>query len=274
MSRSELAHWEEVFCLPFYRRGWTDSNTVYLESQKFYARCAPGGEAQDLEGIYATSCGTSWAGLNLGFLSEPVRRVSALHARIERALDFYRKRNLPWILVAPDDWIAPGLQAEVESALRDRGFQLAMEGRAISAELLAAFDEPPFSVERAESEGEWALIAAINSASWNIPVEWVSPLLGSPAFQAEAHGWIGRVAGEAVSAVVTFPALHFTFCAWGATLPEHRRHGFGAYITRYAAAQAERGRPLFAVSSPQGLKTWVAAGFEPRERFRLFMAPI
>lgn len=269
MRQTELADWEENFCLPFYKGGWQDLNTVYLDTQKFYASCCENGIAKPLHGIYATSCGTPWAGLNLGFVSQPVRRLERFLPQLKVAAEFYRECSLPWMLVVPDQWVAPGAHTALEALLQQERFQLAMEAQAVVAESRPPAIQPKLAVEPAHHGEDWETLASINAQSWKVPLAWVKPLLCSPGFQEQARGWLGRVDGNAVSCAVTFPSAPYTFFAWVATLPEYRKRGYGDSLIRTCRSEA----PLFCLSSPQALRVWEAAGFKPMERFRLYMAP-
>ncbi len=268
-----LAQWEEEFCLPCYQGKITDINSVYLQTQKFYAECCPAGRTQQFEGLCATSCGTPWAGLNVAFLTDPIRSVDRFCFRLECARAFYASRGEPWILAVPDKWVAPDQRALLHTGLQKWGFQLAMDAYAIEAESV----EPPvphgLQIICANEAKWWPLLAELNACAWSVPVEWVKPLFDSPRFQEEAHGYIGFEGDTPVGAVVEFPAGRYNFLAWGATVPEFRRKGYGALLLRQACVASAPGRTLLGIQSPQGLHTRLQCGFTQGERFRLYLAP-
>ncbi len=273
MVSPELALWEENFCLPFYLGNWECVNSVYLATQLFYASSSAYGEAQDLWGTYATYCGTGWAGMNLAFLTEPVRALERFRGRLERLLSFYGKLGTSWILVIPEQWVAPQEREPLHTFLQTQGFNIAMEAHAV----LANSVKPPIPVELdvqpANGNAEWQYLAEINASAWSVPVEWISPLFASEQFQQQARGYIGSASAKPVSGLVKFPAGGYDFLAWWATVPGFRGRGYGEQLIRHAATQTTSERPLLAISSPQGLETWLRCGFEQQGRFRLYLAP-
>jgi len=273
MISAELAQWEEDFCLPCYQGKITDINSVYLQTQQFYAECCPDGRRQDLGGIYATSCGTPWAGLNVAFLTDPIRQVNRFRSRLERACGFYASRGEPWILVVPDKWVAPDQRAVLHSYLQDSGFQLAMDAYAIEAESIEPLEPNHLRIKCANEAKDWALLAELNADAWSVPMEWLRPLFDSKRFQDQAHGYVGFEGDTPVGGVVEFPADRYNYLAWGATVAEFRRKGYGAELLRYACVNSAPGRTLLGIQSPQGLRTRLQCGFKQGERFRLYLAP-
>ncbi len=273
MVSRELALWEESFCLRFYRGEWECHNSVYLETQLFYASCVSGGEAQDLWGAHATYCGTGWAGMNLAFLTEPVRAMERFRGRLDRLFSFYGKLGVPWILVVPDKWVAPNQRIPLHESLQNSGLQLAMDAYAIEAESIEPDEGSGLLIKSANEAKDWALIARLNASAWSVPVEWVQPLFDSSRFQEQAHGYVGFEADTPVGAVVEFPAGRHNYLAWGATVAKFRRKGYGALLLRHACASSAPGRTLLGIQSPQGLRTRLQCGFTQGERFRLYLAP-
>jgi GNAT superfamily N-acetyltransferase len=273
MVSPEQAYWEEHFCLPVYRGGWTDINTAYRESHQFYASCCPRGEAEELGGIFATCCGTEWAGLNFAFLTEPVRSASRFEPRLARAKEFYRMRKLPWILVISDTWVAPEQRDAVYQGCQASGFQLAMDAKVFQAEGMEALPASELVLEPVADRASWQDFARINAEAWNVPVEPLTPLFASEKFQQEVRGYMGYVGGVPVSVASEFHTAQYNFLSWVATLPEYRKLGYGERAIRHTAAHSEKGRPILGISSPQGLPTWLRCGFREGERFRLYLAP-
>lgn len=268
-----MAQWEEEFCLPFYRDGWADFSIVYRESQKIYSGCVSGGEIVDFGGVISASCGGPWAGLNLAFVSQPVRSAERFRPRLGRALTHFRERGIPWLLVVPNEWVAPGQHEQIASLLYGLGFQTAMEAEALTA--IGRSESMPMSlnVEQALHARHWAAIAAINAQGWGVPPKWTEPLLMSTAFQNKVRGWLGFLNGVPVCAAVTHDVLGHTFVAWVATLPDCRKRGFAGALVRWAISQDDCERQACVISGPQAVSAYLAAGFTRRERLRLYLAP-
>ncbi len=273
MVSRELALWEESFCLRFYRGEWECHNFVYLETQLFYASCVSGGEAQDLWGAHATYCGTGWAGMNLAFLTEPVRAIERFRSRLDRLFSFYGKLGAPWILVVPEQWVAPGERKSLHGLLQTLGFNIAMDAHAVETDAVTPTHLTQLDVEPAADSAGWQYLAQINASAWSVPVEWISPLFASERFQQQARGYIGSASAGPVSGLVEFPAGGYNFLAWWATVPGFRGKGYGEQLIRHTATQTSFGLPLLAISSPQGLETWLRCGFKRRGRFWLYLAP-
>ena len=164
MGLTELAEWEENFCLPFYKGGWKDLNTVYMDTQRFYAGCSENGlrdgTTWDLRNILRDSLGRIEPGLRFGTdpqagaISPAVTGCGEVLSGSRTALDVGDSRTSGWHRANT---------SSLEEMLQEEGFQLAMEAQAVVAESKPAIADSKLVIKPALTNGDWETIAAVNA---------------------------------------------------------------------------------------------------------------
>lgn len=192
---------------------------------------------------------------------------------VERVLSFFRRRRIPMAW-----WTGPGTSPGLDRRLARAGLSLADDLRGMAVEL-DAVSEPPRveGLEVAEVSGRPAL------ADW---ADVVAPVYGFPPFARDAwldmHAalapgvWthlVGRVGGDAASAVSVFVAAGVAGIANVAVRSRYRRRGIAAATVHAAlSASARRGLGVGVLwASKMGVGVYRALGFRTCGRGRCWL---
>ncbi len=179
-------------------------------------------------------------------------------------------------------WIGPSTRPDdLGARLEAHGLTYSGETPGMAAEIGALSPAeaaiPALSVAPATSEGDLAEWARITTRGFGFP-EDVTPALAEMAMRhciRDNPQWaycLARLSGQpvATASVFLYAGVAGVYCV--ATLPEARRRGIGAEITRLALQRAgEQGyRVGILQSSDMGFPVYCRLGFQTRLMFRLY----
>ncbi len=206
------------------------------------ARNAPGGEVKELPGVVAASSGIRVSLLNAAMFRGPVGSDrNSLERRVEIAALYYRLRGLPWSFWVCTHTLPPGLGAVLGDLLGQRGLRgmvrcSGMAGR-VSKLPRRAFTRTlrVGPVKDAESRLAFCHVVA---HCFGIPFEAAAGIYQRREAWKLQEGWIGYAGGMPVSTAATLAAGDVVGLYSVGTLPEYRRRGFAAEISRHAVLQA------------------------------------
>ena len=102
------------------------------------------------------------------------------------------------------------------------------------------------TIDRAGSEAALTEAAHVAATGFAAPLEALKPLYATAALSLDGYAvYLGRVAGEAVTTAMGYRLGREVAIFGVATPPEHRRGGYGAAISAYAARMGfEQGADL------------------------------
>ena len=137
---------------------------------------------------------------------------------------------------------------EVEAELARLGFtsRTPLPGMTLAPDELADLGVAGLTVQRAGDEAALAEAAHVAATGFAAPVEALKPLYAAAALSLDGFEvYLGRVAGEAVTTAMGYRLGREVAIFSVATPPEHRRRGYGAAISAYAARMGfEQGADL------------------------------
>jgi len=133
---------------------------------------------------------------------------------------------------------------------------------------------PALDFLRVEDEGARADFSRLVCSCFHIPPAMAEAVYGEPNFWAgPLNAWVGYRNGSPVTTAAAVPAGGVLGLYSVATLPEHRRMGYGEMAVRHAVARSReagaRG-PLVLQSSPGAYSMYKSLGFKRRTRFFIF----
>jgi len=203
----------------------------------------PGAEVVDMPGLIAAWCNTQSPFLNSIQLATPVADEQDLERRAASLAGYLKGKEKPPLFVACREWMPEALRERAEAAFARAGLKAVMTLTGMAADELAA-------ARGGDSDLEWRKVsdqetrnqlADINAAAYGITGESMREALALPEIWTKKFdGYVGCLAGEAITAAAVMElhgALH-VMCV--ATMPEHRRKGYAeAVVRRSLAAMSE-----------------------------------
>jgi len=250
-----------------------DANLV--EYGRFMARATPGGQATEEAGALLVAGATaSPAIVNSAFMARSSVDPAAM---LPAASTFFRTRAHGYGIWTRDD-----ADAALEAALPAAGFVLVTD-----MPLMVLDDQPP---ERPAPAGvivlpvtdeagaeDFRLVALDGFAEDEEERSAVESKFTAAAglLAPEVASAVAYVDGRPVAAAMSFTAVGCARISWVGTLPEHRRRGLGAAVTRAAIRGGfDRGARFSALeSSALGAPVYRALGFREIGRNRIWSLP-
>lgn len=243
------------------------------EAMRVLARASQSGEVRDYPGLAIASAGVDFPTFNAALLSAPVADATELGRRVTLAAVHFGARRLPWSLWACVDWLGSALQPALPAALARAGLGTAAELTGMIADVLVppSRDLPELDCRNAADEPTRRAFAQILSAVFGVPLALACDIYGGDRLWRNGlAGCVGFVNGRPVATAATLIAADAVGVYSVATLPEHRRRGYGEAITRLAlgrACQASGLRRRVLQASDSGLPLYQRMGFRAVTRF-------
>jgi ribosomal protein S18 acetylase RimI-like enzyme len=236
------------------------------ESFRVVAAHRPGGELQEMEGVSIASAGVTFQMFNAAFLSAPVVSESQMDLRVAQAAVHFAARNQRWAYWICHGWLDGRTRRRLQSVLRKRNLYLAVELPGMAADgLLPALRKPPAMEVRRVSDGPVKdAFCAIGSTCFNVPLAWFREVFESHGVWSDFASYVGYVDGEPVSTAATVIGGGVVGVYNVATLPGHRRSGYGEAVMRHALEQARQKHGLSRTilqSTPQGFELYQRMGY-------------
>jgi len=245
------------------------------ESFRIIAASRRAGEMRELPGVSIASAGVAFQMFNAAFLSAPVQTEGDLARSILLASVQFNARGLEWSFWVCEDWLAPKAQRRLRQVFEKHGLRRTTELPGMVAEELLppAQRLPGLEVERVRGGGAANDFRAIGSICFHVPLAWFNEVFDEDSVWERFAAYVAYADGVPVSTAATV-ACGETIGVYNiATLPEHRRRGYGEAVMRYALAEAERECPSRTVvlqSTEAGLRLYERMGFRTVARFSVY----
>jgi ribosomal protein S18 acetylase RimI-like enzyme len=237
------------------------------ESFRAIAASRAGGETRELRGVSIASAGVTFQMFNCAFISEPVLTEAELAQRILLANTHFNVRGQEWAYWVCEDWLAGRARKNSRQFFERLGMRHSVDLPGMVAERVAppAHGLPAIEVRRVCHGPLRDAFCAIGSLCFNVPIAWFTEVFDSQSVWERFAGYVGYVDEEPVSTA----AIVMGGGAMGvynvATVPGHRRRGYGEAVMRHALADAESrygiGRVLLQ-STPAGYRLYQRMGFK------------
>lgn len=236
------------------------------ESFRVIAASRIGGENRELRGVSIASAGVTFQMFNCAFLSEPVLSDAELTQRILLANMHFDIRGQEWAYWVCEDWLTASTRRRCRQLFERLGMRHSVDLPGMVADRLAPPAHPLPAIEvRRVSEGPVRdAFCAIGSLCFNVPISWFTEVFDSHLVWQRFEGYVGYVDEEPVctTAIVMGGGAMGVYNV--ATVPGHRRRGYGEAVMRRALADAESRHGIARVllqSTPAGYGLYRRMGF-------------
>lgn len=203
-----------------------------LEFVRLLARLAPAGAVDEAGGLTMIASGTPFQFLNLACVTRPLADPAAAATRLRR---FYAGAGVAGLLFSPDAR-AEGLAAPLAQAAGLTGCEAVPS--MVLAPLRARRVPPPAGLEIRVVD-DLATLRRFNdilAIGFALPRDWLASF-DDPALLAapDLTLYLGLLDGAPAGTAMRFTSHRIAGINFVATLPEYRRLGIGAALTRHAA---------------------------------------
>jgi ribosomal protein S18 acetylase RimI-like enzyme len=236
------------------------------ESFRILAAGRPGGEIRETPGVFIAHAGVTFQMFNAAFLSAPVSSELELARRIADAAVFFQARGAPWAFWLCRGWLSKGLERRARLIFQKHGLRHVSEMPGMIAEEIGppARRLPELDVRRVECEHSRRVFCEVGSACFHVPLAWFQEVFDTECIWTDFEGYVGLLRGEAVSTAAVVVTGNVLGVYNVATLPEHRRRGYGEAVMRFALDRArERSGSSRTIlqSTQQGLRLYERIGY-------------
>ena len=227
----------------------------------------PAGDVREIAGISIASAGSEFQMFNAAFLSSPVGSVEDLERRIATAQVHFRARGLSWSFWLCEDLLRPNVRRRVGRLMESASLSPAVRLPGMSAERLLPprRDLPRIEVRRVSDEPTRLAFCDIGCTCFHVPLHWFREIfLRSRLWDGDFVGYVGYVDGEPVATAAIVVAAGAIGVYNVATLPAHRRRGFGEAVMRYAIERAREHsgcERTILQATEHGLPLYVSMGY-------------
>ncbi len=246
------------------------------QSFRVLAADKPGGEVRELPGVSIASLGVAFQMFNAAFLSQQVETQSVLEERLQAAKAHFHSRGLAWSFWICEDWLAPGIRRKLSRTCESQGLRLSAEMPGMSAERIQSPVRklPPIDMRLVQAGPTLDDFRAIGSTCFHVPIAWFSEVFDETVVDRKAFAcWVAYRDGAPVATAASVRSDEVLGIYNVATTPEHRRHGYGEAITRYAIDEALRAGGINSIvlqSTAQGQGIYERLGFRPVTRVLVY----
>ena len=240
-----------------------------------YARSTEQGATLDLGPAGAFSSGVDYGVFNALVLSDPVPS-SRLAALLDEGAAFYRARGVAWSCWLDEAMVDPAGGPEAARRLESHGLRWIAEHEGMMADPLRPHRRglPAVTVHLVADAQTREDFIHVCSKVFLLPEAITRLIYGSaPFWNGAMRGWVGYDAGQPVCTAVSAADQTSVGLYSVATMPGHRRRGYGEAITRHAfgeaAARSGLSRSILQ-STPAGLKLYRRMGYRARTRITVW----
>jgi ribosomal protein S18 acetylase RimI-like enzyme len=244
-----------------------------------YARSTEHGEVTEADGLLLVNSGVRYAVFNAAVLTASFRGdAAAVEECVHTAARHFRARRQPWSCWVCEDLLQPDVREQSRRQFERLGLQLVAEHVGMTADLV----QPPLRalpamdarrVAGPESRRDFVRLA---STVFHLPPRVARQVYDSERFwNGNLVGWVGYVDGTPVSTAATDIHAGVIGVYSVATSSEHRRRGYGEWITRHALEAARQTSGLtrsILQSTTAGLSLYRRMGYRPATRFGVYIS--
>lgn len=235
------------------------------------------GENRELRGVSIAAAGVTFQMFNAAFFSAPVLSENELAQRIALASVHFGARGLEWAFWACEDWMEPPARRRSRQVFERNGLRFSVNLPGMVAERIAPPIKPlpALEIRRVAGEADSAAFRGIGSTCFHVPFAWFSEVFDSAEVWKRFAAYVGYVDGEPVATAATVLGGGAVGVYNVATLPEHRRHGYGEAVTRHALEEARREHGIehaILQSTPAGYGIYERMGFRTVTRVAVYAA--
>lgn len=240
--------------------------TNLRESFRVVAAHRSEGELQEMDGVSIASAGVTFQMFNTAFLSAPVTSDAQMDRRVARAAVHFAARGQRWAYWICLDWLEGRTRRRLPQLLRKHNLYQAVELPGMLAEqvLPPSRPLPQLEVRRVCDGPVKDAFCAIGSVCFNVPLVWFCEVFDNDNVWNDFAAYVGYLDGEAVSTTATVMGGGAVGVYNVATMPSHRRAGYGEAVMRYALEKARQEHGLVRTilqSTPQGLEMYRRMGY-------------
>jgi len=240
--------------------------TNLRESFRVVAAHRRGGELREMEGVSIASAGVTFQMFNTAFLSAPVASETQLDRRVTQAMVHFGARGQRWSYWICHGWLDGRTRRRLPQLIRKYNLYQAVELPGMLTEGLAPPCRalPTLQVRRVSPGPVKDAFCAIGSTCFNVPLAWFCEVFDSDTVWRDFAAWVAYLDGEPVSTAATVIGGGAVGVYNVATLPAHRRGGYGEAIMRHALEQARLEHGLSRTilqSTPQGFELYQRMGY-------------
>jgi ribosomal protein S18 acetylase RimI-like enzyme len=216
------------------------------QSFRVLADGRPGAEVLELPGISIASLAVSFQMFNAAFVSARVETQSELEERLQPARHYFDSRGLPWALWICEDWLAAGVRRKLSRTCEMFGLRLSSEMPGMAAGQIQPPQRrlPELEIRRVEGEASLNDFRALGSHCFHVPIVWFSEVFDERVAARQAFVcWVGYRDGTPIATAASVASDGALGIYNVATVPEHRKCGYGEAITRHAIDAGLRASP-------------------------------
>ena len=227
------------------------------------------GDVREVGGVTIASSGAAFQMFNAAFLSSPVDAAAGdLERRILTAKVHFDARALGWSFWICEDLLAAGIRKRAEQVFTRYDLHLAVQlpGMAAARLLPPRRKLPSIEIRRVEDEATRTAFCDIGCTCFHVPVRWFREIFFTEhVWRGGFVGYVGYTDGEPVATAATVTAAGAIGVYNVATVPAHRRRGFGEAVMRHAidAAHRESGEERTILQATEhGLHLYLSMGYK------------
>jgi GNAT superfamily N-acetyltransferase len=242
----------------------------------FFGNATGAGEIQHLAGAVGIYSGLDYGVFNIGML-ERLGFTPDLEQSVATCAHYFQPRTPRWSFWLCEDLLDRPERRHINQIFQTRDMRMISSPPGMYAESIRRRTRvlPEIDCREVSGQSDRDAFAAITAVAFDIPLN-VSRAVYQPdqAWEGEYRGFLARVEGEPVAIVAIVPAAGVLGVYSLATLPKHRRHGYGEAVLR-AAVEQERARTGLAhvvlQSTDAGYSLYRRLGFRDVAQFSVWL---
>lgn len=244
-----------------------------------FSRSKSHGETVELPGLQLVYSGIPHAVFNAAMLTEPVLAISDLRRRLDRAQDFYRRRQQGWSLWLCEAWIEPALRAAAVNVMQeDFHLQFSSNPPGMLAQELRPLQRtlPALEIRPILQATERMDFCHVMSVAFEGPFPVLLDAYQEERFwNADFAGWIGYRNGQAIASACTVTDAAAVGVYAVATVPTEQGKGYGEAMVRHAVTTAQEHfgtKPTVLQTSLHGMPLYRRLGYKTVADFTIYIA--
>ena len=243
-----------------------------------FAAAKPEGEAIDTPGLRLVFTGVPYAVFNAVMLTEAAGTLADLRRRLDRAKDYFTRRQAPWSLWLCEDLLDRHVLNLAPALMAEYGLEFSARPPGMLAEALQPPQRPMPGLEFRAVDGVAARVdfCHVMAMAFEGPFAGLMEAYNSEAFwRAGFQGVLGYRDGRAVTTACTVASETAIGLYAVATLPGEQRRGYGEAVMREAVTRAQARGTLERVvlqSTPKGVSIYQRMGFAHVADFTIYVS--